>query len=447
LLRLRAVYNRNSHEAEETFTAKVEGDLSGLFYRIVGEDGAYDSGLKTLTPRINEDLPLREGAFNLFTFRILDAQNNVIHVGFDSIQIAQGRYSVAGQMLPEDISLVKDDLVKNDTMLDRLFAKNCVLPAKGKKTVEVAKTIVEGSDDNIKLIVVEGPSTRHSTTNKPIGVLLISGKEVSKDLPRGTEIDLTVDMSESRDLTVSAYLNGTGQHFSQVFKGSKRTVNPQYLADEVLQLENSILNEIDEADANGNHETADKLKRLQGEVGGLITECAALAEDDVTDDRFKLEDKKRRIAQDVFELTSTKRVDAARTAYFEAKQQTTAIVQDHGNDREKHHLREIVAVEPTFIESTNFLRMEEFTNRLDRLRYQILRRVPDFLVGMFEHLNERRPSMNDQVQAKQLFVNGKRLIADQSWDELDRVIARLWDLVPTDERGTNEDAHMFTNIV
>jgi len=152
-------------------------------------------------------------------------------------------------------------------------------------------------------------------------------------------------------------------------------------------------------------------------------------------------------AQDVFELTSTKRVDVARTAYFEAKRQTTAMVRDHGNDREKHQLREIVAVEPTFIESSNFLRMEEFTNRLDRLRYQILRRVPDFLIGMFEHLNERRPSMKDQVQAKQLFENGKRLIADQAWDELDRVIARLWDLVPTDERGTDEDARMFTGIV
>jgi hypothetical protein len=74
-------------------------------------------------------------------------------------------------------------------------------------------------------------------------------------------------------------------------------------------------------------------------------------------------------------------------------------------------LREIVAVEPTFIESSNFLRMEEFTNRLDRLRFQILRRVPNFLIEMFEHLSERRPCMNDPVQAKQLFENGKRLIA------------------------------------
>src|SRR5262249_47904940 len=104
-IHLRPSYNRNSQEAEETFNAKVEGDLNRLFYRIVGEDGAFDSGLKALTPRISEDLPLREGAYNLFTFKILDSQNNVIDVGFDSIQIAQGRYSVAGQMLPEDISL------------------------------------------------------------------------------------------------------------------------------------------------------------------------------------------------------------------------------------------------------------------------------------------------------------------------------------------------------
>jgi hypothetical protein len=66
----------------------------------------------------------------------------------------------------------------------------------------------------------------------------------------------------------------------------------------------------------------------------------------------------------------------------------------------------------------------------------------------FEYLNEnRRPSMNDQVQAKQLFENGKRLIAEQSWDELKQVIVRLWEQVPADDRGTDDEARMFTGIV
>lgn len=445
-IKIRTVFNRNSQESEETFTAKVEGDASGLFYRIYSADGAFDSGLKGMSSRITEDLPLREGAFNLFHFRILDGQSNPIDVGFDSIQIAQGRYSVAGQMLPEDICLVKDDLANKDTRLETVFSKNCIMPAKAKTTVEVAQTIVKDSDDEIRIMVVEGPEEKHASTNKPIGILLISGKQFTRDLSKGSEIDLTFEISESRDLTVSAYLNGTGQQFSQVFKGTERHVESRLLYSEVLQLETKIQNEVDEAASNGNHEAAEKLERLFGQVQSLISECGILSGDDVTDDRFKLEDKKRRVAQDVFELTSSKRLDAAKTSYLEAKQSVSGLVNDNGNDREKNTLREILAREQTFIQSTNPERIEAAISELDRIRYQILMRIPDFLIGSFEHVVERRASMNDQVQAKQLIEHGKLLITNQAWDDLRQVSARLWDLLPREERDFDE-LRLYTGIV
>ncbi|RON13054.1 Hsp70 family protein [Pseudomonas frederiksbergensis] len=445
-LKIRQVYNRNSQESEETFSAKVEGDISSLFYRIYSEDGAFDSGLKALSNRIMEDLPLREGAFNLFQFRILDVQNNPIDVGLDSIQIAQGRYSVAGQMLPEDLCLVTDDIANKDTRLNKIFTKNCVLPAKTKRTVEVAKTIVKGSDEELRIMVVEGPAEKHSSTNKPIGSLLITGKQISRDLIKGTEIDLTFDISESRDLTISAYLNGTGQEFSQVFNGTARHVDSRQLASEVLQLEASVQSEVDEAAANGNHEAAEKLERLLGKVRGLISESGTLSADDVTDDRFKLEDKKRRVAEEVFELTSSKRLDGARATYAESRQDVASLVQENGNDREKHQLRELLAREQTFIHSTNPERVEAATSELARIKWQILMRMPDFLVGMFEHLVKHRASMNDQMQAKQLFENGKRHISSESWDDLNQVNGRLWDLLPEDEREA-EDMRLYTGIV
>ena len=76
-LKIRASYNKTSQESEETFTAKFEGDIAGLQYRITNEDGSFDSGSKKLGARIVEDLPLREGAFNLFTLKVVDAQGNV----------------------------------------------------------------------------------------------------------------------------------------------------------------------------------------------------------------------------------------------------------------------------------------------------------------------------------------------------------------------------------
>lgn len=445
-LKIRTVYNRNTQESEETFTARLEGDVSGLFYRINSDDGSFDSGLKSLSSRISEDLPLREGAFNLFTFGIFDGSNNRVDVGFDSIQIAQGRYSVAGQMLPEDICLVLDDVANNDTRLRRVFAKNAVLPAKGKANVEVAKTVVKGSDDEIRIMVVEGPAERHSSTNKPIGILLITGNQINRDLIRGTEIDLSFDISESRDLSVSAYLNGTGQEFSQVFKGTARHVDTKMLATDVVDLETKIQTEIDEAAGNGNHDAAQGLERLLSQVQSLIPEVASLAHDDVTDDRFKLEDKKRKIAQNVFELTASKRVDAAKAAYDAAKDEVGRLVSESGNDREKHIYREIIAREQTFINSTNPERIETATNELERVRWAILMRMPDFLMSMFEHLVGSRASMNDQVQAKQLIEAGRKHILNQDWDDLKQVNGRLWDLMPSDAREA-DDMRLYTGIV
>ncbi|KAB0265537.1 Hsp70 family protein [Microvirga brassicacearum] len=445
-IKIRTVFNRNSQEAEETFSAKVEGDLAGLFYRISNEDGSFDSGLKALSARITEDLPLREGAFNFFQFRILDGSNNVLDVGFDSIQIAQGRYSVAGQMLPEDICLVTDDVANKDTRLKKIFSKNGILPTKTKSSVEVGRTITKGSDDDIRIMVVEGPAEKHSSTNKPIGVLQITGKQINRDLMRGTEIDLTFEVSESRDHTVSAYLNGTGQEFSQVFKGTARQVDPRLLASEVLHLENRIQSEAEDATNNGRQDTADKLEKLLGKVHELMSECGSLSNDDVTDDRYKLEDKKRRVAQEVFELTASKRLDTAKAAYASAKQEVAVLVQESGNDRERHQLREVIAREQTFINSTNPERVENATSDLERLRWNILMRLPEFLTGMFENLVQRRASMNDQTLGKQLIDLGERHKSSKSWEDLRQVNGQLIDLMPETERAS-DGMRLYTGIV
>jgi molecular chaperone DnaK len=445
-LRIRAAYNRNSHEAEESFTAKVEGEVQGLSYRIRRDDGAFDSGLKKLTSRIVEDLPLQESAYNIFTLTIVDGQGNVVPIDMEAIQIAQGRYSVAGQMLPEDLSLVKDDLSAKDTRLEVLFAKNAVLPTKTKRTVEVARTIVKGSDEPLLIMVVEGPSDRHSSTNKPIGILYITGQQLSRDLIKGTEIDLTFEMSESRDLTVSAYINGTGQEFSQVFNPKERHVSPQLLASEILLLEQKVQDESDDATKAGNQEAASGLSGLLDEVQELMGRAASLKADDVTDDKFKLEDAKRRLAQQMYDLTSTKRLTQARAEYQEAKAEVAQLVREDGNDRERHQLSEIIAREQTFLHSSNPEKIANATREVERIRFQILMRSPDFLVGMFTHLTERRTAMNDQLQAKELIDSGKRHIAGQAWDQLREVNGRLWTLVPDEERASN-DLRVFTGIV
>jgi len=446
-LRIRAAYNRTSQEKEEPFTAKVDGASDGMQYRITREDGSYDSGLRKLGGRIVEDLPLREGAFNIFTLRILDAQGNQAATDLGSIQIAQGRYSVAGQMLPEDISLVKDDHAAKDTRLQIVFAKNAVLPTRGKITVEVGKTIVKGAgSDAIRIIVVEGPSDRHSATNKPIGLLVITGDQISKDLIKGTEIDLNFEMSESRELSVSSFLNGTGQEFSQVFKASERKVDTQILATEILKLEEKIQEEIADAEKNGNADVQEQLERLLQPVQNLMGDAAKLSSDDVTDDKFQIEDKKRRLAQELNELTSGKRLHQAKSEYAEAKQEVATLVRESGNDRERHMLSEMLGREASLLSSNSPEKIAAATSALKSIQWNILARTPDFLTGMYGHLVKRRASMNDQLQANTLIEQGKRCLNTGAWDDLRQINSRLWDLMPETEQASSEMAN-YTGIV
>lgn len=444
---VKASYNKTSQEAEELFSAKVvEGDTEGLFYRITREDGGFDSGLIELKQRVVEDLPLQPGAYNLFTLKIYNASNDEIPCGMETIQIAHGKYSVAGQMLPEDLSLIKDDLSLQDTRLERIFARNSILPLLAKKTVEVGKTIVHGSNDELRIIVVEGAADNHSSTNKPIGVLLISGKQVSRDVLKGTEIDLTFEMSESRDITVSAYVNATGQEFSQVFDPKPRAVPIDTLVEEISLLDTRLGNEIEDAKKSESYEVFEELQRLQGDVYELVGEAALLKIDDVTDDRFKLQDKKRQLAQKIYQMTSGKRLTQAKNDYQETKDEVMETVNQYGDDRERHQLEELLAREHAVVTSTNAEKVEAATNALNSLRFQILARTPLFLIGMFEHLVDRRTTMNDQMQAKTLIDSGRRYANSEDWDNLRTVNGRLWDLLPQKEQQANEFKH-FTGIV
>jgi len=444
-LRVKYSYNAASQDREEMFQAKVEGDVSGLFYRITRSDGGYDSGLKKLAPRIAEDLPLQENDYNNFGFRICDAQNNPIPRDFDPIQIAQGIYNVAGQMLPQDLGLVLDDIIKGGQRTEPIFLKKCVLPAEAKKTVEASRAIIHGSDDKIHIIVVEGPSENPFYTNKHVGQLSISGKSLERDLLRGMEIDLTFQLSESQTLTVEAYVNPSGQRFKQTFDVKRREVDVETLTEELENLGTQLEKERDEALSNEDYEVVEKLEKLRETVDDLHVETTLLTLDDRTDDRYKLEDSKRKIAQELYQLTAGKRLERLRSDYQSAKDEVTGIVTQSGNDRERQQLREVVAQEHTFLNSENPQKLEAAIDQLHGIEFQILRRTPDFLIGWFQHLVQNREMFNDQLQAKNLIEAGKKHIAADDYDRLVEVNVRLYHLLPEEVKDSQE-MRPFTGI-
>lgn len=442
---IKTSYNKATQELEEMFSAKAEGAIETLLYRITRSDGGYDSGLKKLTARIVEDLPLQPDTYNIFSFKIFDQKNNLVSSDVDIIQIAQGKYSVAGQLLPEDLSLVVDDPNSHVPKLKRLIARNTILPALTKVTVDAIKTVVHDTDDEIRIIVVEGPAENYFSANKKVGELLISGKNIKKDILRGTEIDLAFEVSESRDLKVSAYINPSGPEYREIFSPTYREVDVKLLGEEMEELQKKIEDEKKEAMASENFEVIEKMEKLTNDIKPLVGDSALLVIDDVTDNRYKLEDQKRKIAQELNCLTSGKHLEKIRTEYHTIKQEVSVAVEKGGNDLESKQFNEIVSREHTFLISSNISKIEEAIDELRNIEFQILRRTPEYLVGWFKHLLSKREIFNDQLQALKFIEAGKRHIQEEDFEKLLDVNMRLHSLLPQKEQDTKEMKY-FTGI-
>lgn len=436
---IKASYNKASKEKEELFAARITGGTNGLFYKIVRQDGGFDSGLKKLSERINEDLPLVENAFNFFTMTVYDEKNNVIETDIEPIGINSG-FGISGQPLPEDICLEVDDYDNpGETRLFLLFQRNTILPTKRSVTFPLNKTVIKGSNDEvIKVNVLQGSHLSLPESNKTIGFMQITGKNINRDISKGSDIEITVLISESQDLTISAYLNMADQDFKQTFNPKERHTPVEFLKEQVEELSDKLVEEIDEATNKEDYETANALSKLKKEMEVVTEETETLANDDVTDKKYQLEDKKRKIAQEIESATKNKRLQKAKDHYFETKTECKDLLEKHGNDYEFKVFYDIVAQEEAFMSTNSPIKIQEKSDELHTIMGQVRWRTPDYLKGVFNWLKKEQTRMNDQAQAKSLIEAGSLAVDAQNWDRLKDINYGLLDLLP---RGAREEVN------
>lgn len=435
---IKTSYNKASKEKDELFSARVTGKTDGLSYRITRQDGGFDSGLKKLTERISEDLPLVDGAFNFFSFVVYDNQNNIVETDIEPIGINSG-FGISGQPIPEDICLEVDDYDNpGKTRLILVFQKNSVLPLRRQFTVPLNKGIIKDNENDFILInVLEGTHLALPEANKGIGFMKITGRQVSRTIAKGSDIEITLSMTESRDLTISAYLNMADQEFKQTFNPKERHTPVEFLKEQVEELSEKLDLEIEEATEKEDFETASALSKLKKEMESVSDETEGLTSDDVTDKRYQLEDKKRKIAQEIDSATKNKRIQQVKAHYFETKDECEKMLDENGNDHERKTFNDIVAQESAFFATNSPLKIQEKSDELHSIISRIRWRTPEFLVGIFKWCRDNQTRMNDQAQAKSLVDAGVFAIESRNWERLAEINSGLLNLLP---RGAEKEA-------
>ncbi len=398
-LRVKCAYSKVSQDPEEYFLGQAEGEWQGLFYRMIRSDGGFDTGLKEMKERFSEYLPLAPNRHNAFELKIFDAQNNLLYQD-SSIGIVSGKYGILGQPLPNDICIEVDDPENNGTKLELVFEKNSLLPLKKTLTKEVTKTIRKGSDERLIINILEGTNIATPGTNLSIGIIEIKGSELMIDLVKGSDVEIVLEISESRDLRISTYLMMTDQEFTNLFSPSERCVSHGKLEDEMVILLKELDREIGLANEHEEYELSQSLHDIRNQLQELHRQLCRMPSDDVTDAKFQIDDRKRNLALRIDALTKDKKNTRIKEEYFAYKKWCQQLLDNHGNEQEKMRFMDLTASEKQLLASNSPLLIESAIKKIREVAAPVQWRTPEYLISIYYHYAEMDGEYTDKGKSR-----------------------------------------------
>lgn len=209
-------YERNSKLPKYNVVGKVEGKSAGengLMVEISRTDGGWSSGRVPIDSNglfsvevllVNQKKPYP----SRFTTTVLDAGGQILAT-INEPEIWYP-FPEGGGRVPNSLRVA---LKGNQTEV--LIKGGAELPARGQGKFVTTKTIRKGSkEDILKIPVLEtvthlfGGEDEHADCNVHVGSFLIQGshQQVTSDLPAGADIELTIEVNESRQNKARAYL-------------------------------------------------------------------------------------------------------------------------------------------------------------------------------------------------------------------------------------------------
>ncbi|HQX02498.1 MAG TPA: Hsp70 family protein [Flavobacterium sp.] len=211
-------YNATSVSDVEYVTVKylkekAEGNIPDqIFVELVRGDKAWSSGKKMINDKTALiEAQLKNGASNAFEILAYDGQGNKLECQPNHINILQG-ITGGNTTLPYNIAIEIRDKIREKDVLHTVkgLERNKELPATGVATgCTTSETIRPGMiNDKIVIPIYQGADNTDNTTSlysTHVYDVIINGESFPALLPKGSEVEITIKIDRSEQMTFSAF--------------------------------------------------------------------------------------------------------------------------------------------------------------------------------------------------------------------------------------------------
>ncbi len=324
-------------------------------------------------------------------------------------------------------------LAQADRTFAPMIAKGARLPATASETFQTTVALRRtDADAVIRIPIVEGERDR-ADRNLRVALIEIRPKDVRLDLPKGSDVEITFEVDESRRVTVVADVQLVDSQFDAVIDLSNvAPPDPDELQRALADVRQRMERLRESAERSGSQRAHDRLAQLDDE------QMLSRAHDEVraarTDEgaAAAADEHLRNIQSELDEVQSDVRLPALLAELTSLLDACREMVGRLGDSDDRAELTDLERRTEQARRDDDAAAVEALTERAAALQVLLLKRDGSFDVSVFYYFRENQNQLVPPGKAQALIREGERAIADQDWAALPGVNQRLRMLLPAD---------------
>ncbi len=377
---------------------------------------------------------------NLFSIELTNSNGEILKIAPSSPDTV--KYKIAVDSLRS--TLLKDvGLGLADNSLFLFAQEGSSLPFTNTRSFSTTGTIKKGSQDTIWLPLYEGKREK-ADRNTLIGEFSITEEDIPRNLPIGSEIEITLDIDESNIYEFTVYITMFDITLEKAITTDEAKISPvEELIESFEEEKNRYYDlkfkydsapadaDVDEYFAKINDENM--IEQIEGLINAASNDRSSLsaAEKRLKDFGYYLD-----LIEDI--LTKESNIKSANDEINFLINDIGPVVQERGNLQQETMFNELKNQAKTAQDSQDGDALEIIKQELYALRFE-LNKV-NIILSIFFDLKENGIFFNNQYQANMLIERGDMLIQNRGFsdnfiDELAVVTSKLLEL---DERRESE---------
>lgn len=435
---LRLYYESLTSEIEQTITGVVE-ELKDVdednFIQIQSEGGQFSGKkLKLKNGKFIETVNLEKNKTTLFWIYLFDSDGNPVKIEPESFSITHG-LSVSGAPIPHSIGVgvVKHGFTGASFAMteefDVFFERNSILPLKKTQTYKTHRLLIKGDKENaLPIKIREGESTVPDQ-NQFVCDLRLTGEKLPYDLPEGTEIALTIEVNESREVKADVFIPSIDLTFNV-----RATIHAENLSVETMEAQ--LKEQGERAKIVEQSCTTEEKGSLQNLVQSLESSLATARVDE--DEKRKADKQLKDLKIRLDSLEKMKELPQLKSEYDAKVKGIEEMINEYGDQSEKNmhqdQLRVIQVEGDLAIQKADKVMLSRSLEQLQELNHKVLFSNPASWVYMFNKIRETSHTWTSPKEAEYYMNKGQRAMELGDVEELKRSVHNLMLLLPPSEQ-------------